>query len=72
MLDSPVVPCFVEIGSMRLHFFQSLAMSPALRVKASLTSIPIMNSWFSLVRFVMNSARCVIVSEAMLSLSNLS
>ena len=57
---------------MRLHFFQILAMSHVLLVKASLVSIPIMIAWFSLVSLLMNSARYVIVSEPTLSLSNVS
>lgn len=47
-------------------------MSHVLLVKASLVSIPMMTSWFSLVSLLMNSARCVIVSETILSLSNVS
>ena len=72
MFGSPLIPCIVDIGSIMWHCLYSLAMSPALLVKASFASIPIITSWFSLVSLLMNISRCVIVSDAMLSFSNLS
>ena len=72
MFGSPLILCVVDIGSIRQHCLHSLAMSPALLVKASFVSIPIITSWFSLVSLLMNICRCVIVSDAMLSFSNLS
>ena len=57
VFGSPAVPCFVDIGSMRLHFLNSLAMSPALLLNASFASIPIMTWWFSLLSLVMNVSR---------------
>ena len=57
MFGSPVVPCFVEIGSIRLHFLNSLAMLPALLLKATFTSILIMTWWFSVFSLVMNISR---------------
>ena len=71
MFGSPLVPCIVDIGSIRRHCLHSFAMSP-LFVKASLASIPIITSWFSLVSLFMNFSRCIILSDAMFSFSNLS
>ena len=71
MFGSPLIPCVIDIGSIRRHCLHSLAMSPVLLVKASFVSIPIITSWFSLVSLLMNISRCVIVSDAMLSFSNL-
>ena len=72
MFGSPLVPCMVDIGSIRRHCLHSLAMSPVLLVNASFTSIPNITSWFCLVSSFMNYSKCVIVSDAMLSFSNLS
>ena len=72
MFGSPLVPCMVNIGSIRRHYLHSLAISPALLVNASFTSIPSITSWFCLVSLCMNCSKCVIVSDAMLSFSNLS
>ena len=57
VFGSPAVPCFVEIESIRLHFLNSLAMSPALLLNASFASIHIMTWWFSLFSLVMNISK---------------
>ena len=67
-----MVPCMVDIGSIRRHCLHSLAISPTLLVKASFASIPSITSWFCLVSLFMNCSKCVIVSDTMLSFSNLS
>ena len=72
MFGSPVVPCIVDIWSKKWHSLHSLAMSPALLVKASFASISIITSRSSLVSLFMSISRCGIVSDVMLSFSNMS
>ena len=72
MFGLPLVPCMVDIGSIRRHYLHSLAMSPALLVNASFASIPSITAWFSLVSLFIFFSECVIVSDAMFSFSNLS
>ena len=57
VFGSPAVPYFVEIGSIRLHFLNSLAMLRTLLLKASFASIHIMTWWFSLFSLLMNISR---------------
>ena len=49
VFGSSLVPCLVEIGSIILHCLYSLAISPALLVKGSLVSVPMIISWCNLV-----------------------
>ena len=72
VFGSPLVPCMVDIGSIRRYCLHSLAISPALLVNALFASIPIITSWFCLVSLFMNCAKCVIVRDVILSFSNLS
>ena len=72
MLGSPLVPYMVDIGYIMRHCLHSLTISPTILVKTSFVSISIITSWFCLVSLFMNFSRCVIVSDAMFSFSNLS
>ena len=72
MFGSPLVSCTVDINSIRWHCLHSLAMFPELLVNASFASIPIITLWFCLISLLMNIFRYFIVSDAMLSFSNLS